>query len=95
MELLQKDMGAVAMETTPRTDEANVAGCSDLIFNHGNPDEEEEGEDSDTDDIDHDVTEESKESTAFRNFLKERKEVVQVRNRKSQCRPQDPDLSFC
>ncbi|XP_064784012.1 GPN-loop GTPase 1 [Oncorhynchus masou masou] len=86
MEHLRKDMGAVAMETTSRTEEADVAGRSDLIFNRGNPDEdeEEEGEDSDTDDIDHNVTEESKEGTAFGNFLKERKEVVQVRNRKSQ-----------
>uniref|UniRef100_A0A8C7U9Z1 GPN-loop GTPase n=1 Tax=Oncorhynchus mykiss TaxID=8022 RepID=A0A8C7U9Z1_ONCMY len=86
MEHLRKDMGAVAMETTSRTEEADVAGRSDLIFNRGNPDEdeEEEGEDSDTDDIDHSVTEESKEGTAFGNFLKERKEVVQVRNRKSQ-----------
>uniref|UniRef100_A0A674BL89 GPN-loop GTPase n=1 Tax=Salmo trutta TaxID=8032 RepID=A0A674BL89_SALTR len=85
MEHLRKDMGAVAMETTSRTGEDDVAGRSDLIFNRGNPDEdEEEGEDSDTDDIDHNVTEESKEGTAFGNFLKERKEVVQVRNRKSQ-----------
>lgn len=30
-----------------------MAGRSDLIFNRGNPDEDEEGEDSDTDDIDH------------------------------------------
>ncbi|CAB1331092.1 unnamed protein product [Coregonus sp. 'balchen'] len=85
MEHLRKDMGAVAMEMTSRTEEADVAGRSDLIFNRGNPDEEEEeGEDSDTDDIDHNVTEESKEGTAFGNFLKERKEVMQVRNRKSQ-----------
>lgn len=30
------------------------------------------------------VTEESKEAGAFGNFLKERREVVQVRNRKSE-----------
>lgn len=30
------------------------------------------------------ATEESKEATSFGNFLKERKEVVQIRNRKSQ-----------
>lgn len=36
------------------TEEANIAGPSDLIMTRGNPDEEEEEEvDSDTDDIDH------------------------------------------
>uniref|UniRef100_A0A3P8ZKM1 GPN-loop GTPase n=1 Tax=Esox lucius TaxID=8010 RepID=A0A3P8ZKM1_ESOLU len=77
MEHLQKDMGSVTMTTTLPT-EADVPGRSDLIFNRGNPDEEEEEQvDSDTDDIDHNLTEESKESTAFGNFLKERKEMVQ------------------
>lgn len=36
----------------PSTEEADIAGPSDLIMTRGNPDEEEEG-DSDTDDIDH------------------------------------------
>uniref|UniRef100_A0A671M7M0 GPN-loop GTPase n=1 Tax=Sinocyclocheilus anshuiensis TaxID=1608454 RepID=A0A671M7M0_9TELE len=61
----------------------DLGGPSDLIFTRGNPDEAEEDLDSDTDDIDHTVTEESKEAGAFSNFLKERKETVQVRNRKS------------
>uniref|UniRef100_A0A6Q2XZ77 GPN-loop GTPase n=1 Tax=Esox lucius TaxID=8010 RepID=A0A6Q2XZ77_ESOLU len=52
MEHLQKDMGSVTMTTTLPT--ADVPGRSDLIFNRGNPDEEEEEQvDSDTDDIDH------------------------------------------
>lgn len=34
------------------TEEADIAGPSDLIMTRGNPEEEEE-EDSDTDDIDH------------------------------------------
>ncbi|CAL8352892.1 unnamed protein product [Merluccius merluccius] len=84
LQRLRKDMGAVNMQTTaPPTEERNIAGPSDFIFTRGNPDDEEEEEDDDTDDIDHNVTEESKESDSFRNFLKERKEVVQVRNRKS------------
>ncbi|XP_056623824.1 GPN-loop GTPase 1 [Triplophysa dalaica] len=83
LERLQKDMGAVPMETAAQRETPDLVGPSDLIFNRGNPDEEEEEEDSDTDDIDHKVTEESKEATAFGNFLKERKEIVQVRNKKS------------
>ncbi|XP_049452627.1 GPN-loop GTPase 1 isoform X2 [Epinephelus fuscoguttatus] len=81
LERLRKDLGAVDMTTTPSTD-TDIAGPSDLIMTRGNPDEEEEEVDSDTDDIDHIATEESKETDAFGNFLKERKEVVQVRNRK-------------
>ncbi|KAK0151290.1 GPN-loop GTPase 1 [Merluccius polli] len=68
LQRLRKDMGG---------QERNIAGPSDFIFTRGNPDDaEEEEEDDDTDDIDHNVTEESKESDSFRNFLKERKEVV-------------------
>ncbi|XP_022520494.2 GPN-loop GTPase 1 [Astyanax mexicanus] len=85
LERLRKDMGEVSMETAVEPEASGISGPSDLIFNRGNPEEEEEEEmDSDTDDIDHQVTEESKEGVAFGNFLKERKEVVQVRNRKSQ-----------
>ncbi|XP_019961259.2 GPN-loop GTPase 1 isoform X1 [Paralichthys olivaceus] len=85
LERLRKDLGAVNITKTPATEEAHIDGPSDLIMTRGSRDdgEEEEEEDSDTDDIDHNVTEESKESDAFGNFLKERKEVVQVRNRKS------------
>ncbi|XP_031606759.1 GPN-loop GTPase 1 [Oreochromis aureus] len=90
LERLRKDLGAVDMTNTPSTDEADIAGPSDLIMTRGNPDEEdEEAVDSDTDDIDHAMTQESKETEAFGNFLKERMEVVQVRNRKCMI-PEDP-----
>uniref|UniRef100_A0A4W6CRW2 GPN-loop GTPase n=1 Tax=Lates calcarifer TaxID=8187 RepID=A0A4W6CRW2_LATCA len=82
LQRLRKDLGAVDMTNTPVTEDADIAGPSDLIMTRGNPDDAEEEEDSDTDDIDH-TTEESKERTAFGNFLKERKEVVHVRNRKN------------
>ncbi|XP_068169396.1 GPN-loop GTPase 1 [Antennarius striatus] len=82
LERLRKDMGAVAM-TTAAKEEVHIAGPSDLIMTRGNPEgEEQEEEDSDTDDIDHGATEESKEADAFGNFLVERKEVVQARNKK-------------
>ncbi|XP_078112014.1 GPN-loop GTPase 1 [Sander vitreus] len=89
LERLRKDLGAVDMTTTSSAGGADFAGPSDLIMGRGNPDESEEEEDSDTDDIDHSATEESKETDAFGNFLKERKEVVQVRNRKCAI-PEDP-----
>ncbi|KAA8578057.1 hypothetical protein FQN60_007121 [Etheostoma spectabile] len=82
LERLRKDLGAVDMTTTSSAGAADFAGPSDLIMGRGNPDDSEEDEDSDTDDIDHGAAEESKETDAFGNFLKERKEVVQVRNRK-------------
>lgn len=78
LERLRKDLGSVAMATTPLTgidpgffcqssvqvhfivadflfaEEAAVAGPSDFIMTRGNhDDEEEEGLDSDTDDLDH------------------------------------------
>ncbi|XP_017282583.1 GPN-loop GTPase 1 [Kryptolebias marmoratus] len=81
MERLRKDLGAVNMVPPPTSEEADVAGPSDLIITHSNPNDDE-SVDSDTDDIDHSATEESKENNAFGNFLKERKEVVQLRNRK-------------
>ncbi|KAF3686170.1 GPN-loop GTPase 1 [Channa argus] len=81
LERLRKDLGAVDITKTPSTEDTDIAGPSDLIMTRGNLDEEEDV-DSDTDDIDHTVTEESKECDAFGNFLKQRKEVVQVRNRK-------------
>uniref|UniRef100_A0A8C6L247 GPN-loop GTPase n=1 Tax=Nothobranchius furzeri TaxID=105023 RepID=A0A8C6L247_NOTFU len=76
LERLRKDLGAVNMTSAPSS------GPSDLIMTRGNLDDDQEEVDSDTDDIDHSVTEESKENDAFGNFLKERKEVVQVRNKK-------------
>uniref|UniRef100_H3CA52 GPN-loop GTPase n=1 Tax=Tetraodon nigroviridis TaxID=99883 RepID=H3CA52_TETNG len=82
LERLRKDLGAVAMAPTALTEEAHVAGPSDLIMTRGNHDDGEEEElDSDTDDLDHTATEESKERDAFGNFLAARKEAVQVRNR--------------
>ncbi|XP_068616977.1 GPN-loop GTPase 1 [Brachionichthys hirsutus] len=81
LERLRKDMGAVDMTTVK--EEVHIAGPSDLIMTRGNPEVGEEvAEDSDTDDVDHGATEESKEADAFGNFLIERKEVVQARNRK-------------
>ncbi|KAM3625329.1 uncharacterized protein V6R79_010342 [Siganus canaliculatus] len=82
LERLRKDLGAVDMAAAPGPGEESVARPSDLIMTRGNPDDEEEEDDSDTDDIDHHATEESKEAEAFGNFLTERKEVVQVRNKK-------------
>uniref|UniRef100_A0A8C2ZRI9 GPN-loop GTPase n=1 Tax=Cyclopterus lumpus TaxID=8103 RepID=A0A8C2ZRI9_CYCLU len=87
LERLRKDLGAVHMTTSVMS--PDMAGPSDLIMTRGNPDDSEEDEDSDTDDIDHSATEESKEGDAFGNFLKDRKEVVQVRNRKCEM-PDDP-----
>ncbi|GAA6079252.1 GPN-loop GTPase 1, partial [Tachysurus ichikawai] len=84
LERLRKDMGEVTMETGVQPDVPDLSGPSDLIFNRGNLDEDEEDTDSNADDVDHHATEESKESTSFANFVKERKKVVQVRNRKSQ-----------
>ncbi|XP_072235947.1 GPN-loop GTPase 1 [Leuresthes tenuis] len=82
LERLRQDLGAVNM-TGAAPEAADIAGPSDFIMTRGNPEEDEEDElDSDTDDIDHSATEESKERDAFGNFLKERKEVVRVRNRK-------------
>ncbi|XP_056267928.1 GPN-loop GTPase 1 isoform X2 [Pseudoliparis swirei] len=86
LERLRKDLGAVDMSSAPPAD---FAGPSDLIMMRGNPDDSEEDEDSDTDDIDHSATEESKEGDSFGTFLKERKEVVQVRNRRCEV-PDDP-----
>uniref|UniRef100_A0A3Q2QWC7 GPN-loop GTPase n=1 Tax=Fundulus heteroclitus TaxID=8078 RepID=A0A3Q2QWC7_FUNHE len=82
LERLRKDLGAVDLASAASPGEPDRAGPSDLIMTRGMPDDSEEEQDSDTDDIDHCATEESKEGDAFGNFLKERKEVVQVRNRK-------------
>ncbi|XP_013882390.1 GPN-loop GTPase 1 [Austrofundulus limnaeus] len=81
MERLRKDLGAVHMTPPSASGEVDVAGPSELIVTSSNPGEDEEV-DSDTDDIDHSATEESKENVSFGNFLKERKEMVRLRNRK-------------
>ncbi|XP_015670287.1 GPN-loop GTPase 1 [Protobothrops mucrosquamatus] len=82
---LQRDMGPVAMENSPAVS-GSVAesslGSSELILTRGtlDPEEEEEAQDSDTDDIDHKVTEESHEEPAFQNFLQEAKLHYSTRN---------------
>ncbi|XP_023694557.2 GPN-loop GTPase 1 [Paramormyrops kingsleyae] len=82
LERLRKDMGAVPMETCTATEASEQSGPSDLIFTRGNVDDKDEEIDSDTDDIDHTATDESKEATAFKNFLQERRDVVDIRNKK-------------
>ncbi|XP_070802750.1 GPN-loop GTPase 1 [Pituophis catenifer annectens] len=76
---LRRDMGPVAMENSPAVSgplaESSLSS-SELILTRGTLDpqeEEEEAQDSDTDDIDHEVTEESHEEPAFQNFLQEAK----------------------
>uniref|UniRef100_A0A6B2F863 GPN-loop GTPase n=1 Tax=Bothriechis nubestris TaxID=1766655 RepID=A0A6B2F863_9SAUR len=83
---LQRDMGPVAMENSPAVS-GSVAESSlspsELILTRGTLDpeeEEEEAQDSDTDDIDHKVTEESHEEPAFQNFLQEAKLHYSTRN---------------
>ncbi|MBZ3887004.1 GPN-loop GTPase 1 [Sciurus carolinensis] len=77
LDRLRKDMGSVAL------DAGTVKGVftlesispeldpSDLILTRGTLDEEDEEADSDTDDIDHRVTEESHEEPAFQNFMQD------------------------
>uniref|UniRef100_A0A3Q1MHU4 GPN-loop GTPase n=1 Tax=Bos taurus TaxID=9913 RepID=A0A3Q1MHU4_BOVIN len=72
LERLQKDMGSVALDTGTATGSSSpVLDPSDLILTRGTLDEEDEEADSDTDDIDHRVTEESREEPAFQNFMQE------------------------
>lgn len=55
-------------------------GPSELILTRGNLDEDEEERESDTDDIDHEVTEESHEEPAFKNFMQETRMRYQRRS---------------
>nr|XP_045005593.1 GPN-loop GTPase 1 isoform X1 [Jaculus jaculus] len=72
LERLRKDMGSVALDTGASKDRTSpVLDPSDLILTRGTLDEEDEEADSDTDDIDHRVTEESREEPAFQNFMQE------------------------
>ncbi|KAF4016503.1 hypothetical protein G4228_007958 [Cervus hanglu yarkandensis] len=72
LERLQKDMGSVALDTGIAAGSSSpVLDPSDLILTRGTLDEEDEEADSDTDDIDHRVTEESREEPAFQNFMQE------------------------
>ncbi|XP_014801859.1 PREDICTED: GPN-loop GTPase 1 isoform X1 [Calidris pugnax] len=88
LEHLWKDMGSVCMQgnTLAGSDDASAMGPSELILTRGTLDEEEERE-SDTDDIDHEVTEESHEEPAFRNFMQEARMKYQRRNN-----PNEQDL---
>ncbi|XP_044866641.1 GPN-loop GTPase 1 [Mauremys mutica] len=82
LERLQKDMGSVAMESNPLADSSDTSalGPSHLIMTRGTLDEEDEERESDTDDIDHQVTEESHEEPAFRNFMQETRMKYQNRS---------------
>ncbi|PKU38814.1 gpn-loop gtpase 1 [Limosa lapponica baueri] len=88
LEHLWKDMGSVCMQgnTLAGSDDASAMGPSELILTRGTLDDEEERE-SDTDDIDHEVTEESHEEPAFRNFMQETRMKYQRRNN-----PNEQDL---
>ncbi|XP_061611575.1 GPN-loop GTPase 1 isoform X2 [Phyllopteryx taeniolatus] len=82
LERLSKDLGVVRMTSASVTEASNVGGPGDLIMTRGDPDDAAAA-DSDTDDVDHSKVEESKERDAFGSFLRERRKVVEVRNRKS------------
>ncbi|XP_061482001.1 GPN-loop GTPase 1 isoform X2 [Rhineura floridana] len=76
---LQRDMAPLAAESalpgSGSTAESSV-GPSALILTRGTVEEEEEqegGHESDSDDVDHKVTEERHEEPAFQNFLQEAK----------------------
>nr|KAF6429418.1 GPN-loop GTPase 1 [Molossus molossus] len=83
LERLRKDMGSVALDTGTAADSLSpVRDPSDLILTRGTLDEEDEEADSDTDDIDHRVTEESHEEPAFQNFMQESMAQYWKRNHK-------------
>ncbi|XP_077570252.1 GPN-loop GTPase 1 [Stigmatopora nigra] len=84
LERLSNDLGAVRVTPPSVAEKVEEGGPSNLIMTRGTlNDDEENDEEDDTDDVDHQKTEESKEKTAFGNFLRERRQVVQVRNRKT------------
>ncbi|GAB5569949.1 GPN-loop GTPase 1 isoform X2 [Prionailurus iriomotensis] len=83
LERLRQDMGSVALDTGTATDSLSPAlDPSDLILTRGTLDEEDEEADSDTDDIDHRVTEESREEPAFQNFMQESMAQYWKKNKK-------------
>ncbi|XP_051470608.1 GPN-loop GTPase 1 [Apus apus] len=87
LEHLWKDMGSVCVQgnTLAGSDDASAMGPSELILTRGTLDDEEEEErESDTDDIDHEVTEESREEPAFRNFMQETRMKYQRRSNLNQ-----------
>ncbi|XP_017401132.1 GPN-loop GTPase 1 isoform X2 [Cebus imitator] len=83
LERLRKDMGSVALDAGTTKDSLSpVLDPSELILTRGTLDEEDEEADSDTDDIDHRVTEESHEEPAFQNFMQESMAQYWKRNNK-------------
>ncbi|XP_064411142.1 GPN-loop GTPase 1 [Latimeria chalumnae] len=83
LERLRKDMDAVAMDNSSVTGSGDSPlGPCDLILTRGTLDEDNEEVESDTGDIDHQETEESREEPAFSNFLQERKTLMQARGQK-------------
>ncbi|KAH0622970.1 hypothetical protein JD844_025924 [Phrynosoma platyrhinos] len=73
---LRRDMGASSVDVESGAATELPLGPSGLILTRGTleeGDEQEEGQGSDTDDIDHEVTEGSHEEPAFKNFLQEAK----------------------
>lgn len=83
LERLRKDMGSVALDPGAAADSSSpVLDPSDLILTRGTLDAEDEEADSDTDDIDHKVTEESHEEPAFQNFMQESMAQYWKRNSK-------------
>ncbi|XP_066851421.1 GPN-loop GTPase 1 isoform X2 [Anser cygnoides] len=91
LEHLWKDMGTVCMQGNnplAGSDDASAMGPSELILTRGTLDEEEEERESDTDDIDHEVTEESHEEPAFRNFMQETRMKYQRRSNQNESDPQ-------
>ncbi|XP_060107403.1 GPN-loop GTPase 1 [Heteronotia binoei] len=83
LDRLQQDMGPVPMENSPAGSGSAVeaaSGPSALILTRGTLEDEDEAPESDTDDVDHQVTEESHEEPAFRNFLQEAKQRYPARS---------------
>ncbi|XP_008070939.1 GPN-loop GTPase 1 isoform X1 [Carlito syrichta] len=83
LDRLRKDMGSVSLDAgTAKAGASPVLDPSDLILTRGTLDEEDEEADSDTDDIDHRVTEERHEEPAFQNFMQESVAQYWKRNNK-------------
>ncbi|XP_032538709.1 GPN-loop GTPase 1 isoform X4 [Chiroxiphia lanceolata] len=75
-----KVVGVSAVLGTGLGPDASAMGPSELILTRGALDEEQEERESDTDDIDHEVTEESHEEPAFRNFMQDMRMKCQRRS---------------
>ncbi|KAL8184161.1 UNVERIFIED_CONTAM: GPN-loop GTPase 1 [Gekko kuhli] len=83
LDRLQQDMGTVPMENSPAGSGSAAeaaSGPSALILTRGTLEDEDEALESDTDDVDHQVTEESHEEPAFKNFLQEAKQRYPARS---------------